>query len=199
MKKVLFVCTGNRMRSWTAHKMLEAQGGYEVRSAGTEAAEIADYLWRTKAHRDGFGGVQLTKDLADWADTIYVFEGKHLSYIQKEYGLDYTAKVINIDIPDAYDVFDPILVGILTNFFRIAFPTAKKAEPVHVQDYRLTKNRTRTTTYASGHTETDVICGKCMAIIVGEFCIHCDRAKSKKAANLQKLLDKKAAESQEEA
>lgn len=103
--KVLFVCTGNRSRSVTAHALLEQRGGHEVRSAGTHAESIAG------------GGTQLTAELIDWADRIYVFESMHVRFIRYQFGttlgMKAKRKTFDLDIPDQYPAFDPELIEIL--------------------------------------------------------------------------------------
>ena len=59
--KLLFVCTINRMRSATAHKIFEEDNRFEVKSAGT----------------DRLASTVLSSDLLDWADAIIVMEKIH--------------------------------------------------------------------------------------------------------------------------
>ena len=55
-KKILFVCTINRMKSATAHEIFKNDSRFEVNSAGTDsgAARV------------------LTQKLLDWADSVIV-------------------------------------------------------------------------------------------------------------------------------
>lgn len=66
--KLLFVCTVNRMRSATAHKIYETDNRFEVKSAGT----------------DKTANTVLTRELLEWADTIIVMEKTHGYFIQKK-------------------------------------------------------------------------------------------------------------------
>lgn len=43
-------------------------------------------------------------------------------------------------------------------------------------------------------TETDHVCTVCGAIVPGETCLHCQRAKEKRAASLRRFLASKAKE-----
>lgn len=83
--KVLFVCTGNVDRSKTAEEMFKDVKGYEVKSAGTSIAAT----------------VQVTKELIDWADHIFVMEDKHERALLK---LDKNVweKIYCLDIPDKF-------------------------------------------------------------------------------------------------
>ena len=65
--KLLFVCTVNRMRSATAHKIYENDGRFEVKSAGT----------------DNTANVFLSAEILNWADSIVVMEKQHRNYIRK--------------------------------------------------------------------------------------------------------------------
>lgn len=56
--KVLFVCTVNRMRSPTAHKIYESDTRFEVKSAGT----------------DKTANTVLTEQILNWADSIVVWK-----------------------------------------------------------------------------------------------------------------------------
>lgn len=98
MKKVLFVCTQNRLRSPTAEKVFENQDGIIVKSAGLDP--------HAKTH--------LTLDLIDWADIIFTMEKSHQNEITKKYGLRLKRKkLICLDIPDEYDYMQKELIEIL--------------------------------------------------------------------------------------
>ena len=62
--RLLFVCTVNRMRSATAHKIYENDSRFEVKSAGTD--KTAKTL--------------LSNEILNWADSIVVMEKYHRSY-----------------------------------------------------------------------------------------------------------------------
>lgn len=125
--KVLFCCTGNRMRSITAAHLLKKRGGHEVRSAGTHAAEI----WG--------GGTQLTQDHLEWADRIVVFEHMHVEYIRSRFGPTLGRKarceLVNLNVPDMFPAFDPKLIEILNahldRLFRATGSRSNTADPFH--------------------------------------------------------------------
>lgn len=67
--KLLFVCTVNRMRSATAHKIYENDNRFEVKSAGT----------------DKTANTVLSKEILNWADSIVVMEIHHKKLHQKAF------------------------------------------------------------------------------------------------------------------
>ncbi len=77
--RILFVCTINRMRSATAHKIFETDNRFEVKSAGT----------------DDTATVKLTKVLLDWADAIDVMEKYHRNKIRKGFPESYKKKQLS--------------------------------------------------------------------------------------------------------
>ncbi len=96
--KLLFVCTVNRMRSATAHKIYEADERFEVRSAGT----------------DSTANVVLTEDLLQWADGILVMEKHHRNHIRRHFPDIYNTKsIVCLYIPDDYDYMQEELIEIL--------------------------------------------------------------------------------------
>ncbi|MDH5363017.1 MAG: protein tyrosine phosphatase [Aigarchaeota archaeon] len=89
MKKVLFVCSGNRDRSPTAEEMFRGRSDLEVRSAGTSLLSVL----RTR----------LSRDLVNWADVIFVMEDRHADHIAHRLGMpDALEKVIVLRVPDRY-------------------------------------------------------------------------------------------------
>ena len=55
------------------------------------------------------------------------------------------------------------------------------------------KTRTRTFHYNwCNRTETDEVCLTCQAIVVGTACGYCAQQLERRAANLQKVIDRKA-------
>lgn len=102
--KVLFVCTGNVDRSRTAEEMFKNVEGLEVRSAGTSYAAT----------------IQVTKEMLDWADRIFVMENRHeraLLKIDKETW----RKVEVLDVPDKYYFNQPELRALLWEKLRQYF------------------------------------------------------------------------------
>ncbi|MDB5432823.1 MAG: Protein-tyrosine phosphatase, low molecular weight [Caulobacter sp.] len=99
MKRVLFLCSQNRLRSPTAEQVFAAWPGIEVSSAGLNAdAENP-----------------LTPELAAWAELIFVMEKAHRNRLSKRFKRHVTARVVCLDIPDDYEFMDPMLVRILKN------------------------------------------------------------------------------------
>jgi predicted protein tyrosine phosphatase len=97
VKRVLFVCTVNRMRSPTAEALFRAREGLEVRSAGT----------------DSLARRPVTDDLVAWADVIVVMESGHRRELVRRYGDGIEKRVVCLDIPDRYPFMDPELVELL--------------------------------------------------------------------------------------
>nr|WIE92267.1 low molecular weight protein tyrosine phosphatase family protein [Mesorhizobium sp. WSM4875] len=98
MKKVLFVCSQNRLRSPTAEQVFSRRRDLEVESAGTN--HDADN--------------PLTQELVAWADIIFVMEKAHRAKLQKKFRSSLkAARVIFLDIPDNYAFMDPELVRLL--------------------------------------------------------------------------------------
>ncbi|RWE47904.1 low molecular weight protein tyrosine phosphatase family protein [Mesorhizobium sp.] len=98
MKKILFVCSQNRLRSPTAEQVYSTRRDIEVASAGTNYD--AD--------------TPLTYELVAWADVIFVMEKTHRTKLQKKFKDSLkAAKVICLDIPDDYEFMDPELIALL--------------------------------------------------------------------------------------
>jgi predicted protein tyrosine phosphatase len=98
MKRVLFVCSQNRLRSPTAEQVFSAYEGIECMSAGT--------------NRDANN--PLTAELVEWADIIFVMEKTHRNKLAARFGpLLMNKRVVCLDIPDEYEFMNPELVRIL--------------------------------------------------------------------------------------
>ncbi|WP_109809114.1 low molecular weight protein tyrosine phosphatase family protein [Sphingosinithalassobacter portus] len=97
MKRVLFVCSQNRLRSPTAEQHFAARPDIEVDSAGTNH-DVEN---------------PLTDELVAWADLIFAMERQHRSKIQKRFRRALRARIIVLDIPDEYDFMDPGLIRLL--------------------------------------------------------------------------------------
>ncbi|WP_075616915.1 low molecular weight protein tyrosine phosphatase family protein [Allorhizobium taibaishanense] len=98
MKRVLFVCSQNRLRSPTAEQIFSSRKDIEVSSAGT------DHDARNSLDTEKVG----------WADIIFVMEKTHRNKILRKYR-NYLIgkKLICLDIPDEYEFMEPALVRIL--------------------------------------------------------------------------------------
>jgi predicted protein tyrosine phosphatase len=98
MKKLLFVCSQNRLRSPTAEQIFSNRHDIEVDSAGMN--NDADN--------------PLTAELVEWADIIFVMEKTHRNKLQQRFRPQLKkARVICLDIPDEYEFMDPMLVRLL--------------------------------------------------------------------------------------
>jgi predicted protein tyrosine phosphatase len=96
-RRLLFVCSRNRLRSPTAAEVL-AGPGIETDSAGLSPdAEVP-----------------LTPEHLDWADLILVMEKVHLSRLNRSFGRHLKGKkVVVLGIPDDFDFMEPALVALL--------------------------------------------------------------------------------------
>jgi predicted protein tyrosine phosphatase len=98
MKKVLFICSQNRLRSPTAEQVFSTWKGLEVSSAGT--------------NNDAENPV--TSELLEWADIIIVMERMHRNKLQKKFRSSLNGKrLVCLEIPDDYDYMDPDLIRLL--------------------------------------------------------------------------------------
>ena len=98
MKKLLFVCSENRLRSPTAEAVFTGYEGVEAIGAGTN----------TDCETPVSG------DLLEWADVILVMETTHKNKITKKYKeLIKSKKIIVLDIPDHFAYMQPELVQLL--------------------------------------------------------------------------------------
>ena len=98
MKRVLFVCSQNRLRSPTAEQIFANRAGFEVASAGTDPA----------------AATQVSPELLEWADVIFVMERAHRNRLMKRFRPHLKAKrLICLDSPDEFEYMDPALVRIL--------------------------------------------------------------------------------------
>jgi predicted protein tyrosine phosphatase len=98
MKRVLFVCSQNRLRSPTAEQVFSKRRDIEVDSAGTN--NDADN--------------PLTAELVEWADIIFVMEKTHRNKLQQRFRPQLKkARVICLDIPDEFEFMEPMLVRLL--------------------------------------------------------------------------------------
>ncbi|OOG49840.1 phosphotyrosine protein phosphatase [Rhodanobacter sp. C01] len=97
-RRVLFLCSRNRLRSPTAEQVFRAWPGLEVDSAGlAEDAEVV-----------------LTAEQLDWAELIMVMEASHRRRLHARHRTRLKGKrVICLDIPDIYAFMQPELVELL--------------------------------------------------------------------------------------
>lgn len=97
-RRVLFICSRNRLRSPTAEAVFRTWPGVAVESAGLSPdAENA-----------------VTPELLAWADDIFVMEAIHRSRLASRFRRYLDGKrIICLGIPDDFDYMDPQLVRIL--------------------------------------------------------------------------------------
>ena len=97
-RRVLFLCSQNKLRSPTAERVFRGTPGLEVRSAGLDADAV----------------VPLTRELLEWADLVLVMEKRHRNLIQKRFkDLYRTRRIVCLHIPDEFEFMDEGLVRLL--------------------------------------------------------------------------------------
>ena len=112
MKKILFVCSQNRLRSPTAEQVFSGRSDLDVASAGTN--NDADN--------------PLSGELVEWAELIVVMEKQHRAKVQKRFRASLQGKrIICLDIPDNYAFMDPALVKLLETRLARYLPLAPRA------------------------------------------------------------------------
>jgi predicted protein tyrosine phosphatase len=98
MKRVLFVCSQNKLRSPTAEQIFSTWEGIEVSSAGLNNDAVEP----------------LTGEMVAQADIIFVMEKAHRNKLGHRFRAQLkSARVICLDIPDDYDFMDPELIRLL--------------------------------------------------------------------------------------
>ncbi len=98
VKRVLFICSQNRLRSPTAEQVFSSWEGIEVASAGLNSD--AD--------------TPVTPESLEWADVIFVMEKSHRNKLSKKFRAHLDGKrIICLNIPDEFQFMDPGLVKLL--------------------------------------------------------------------------------------
>lgn len=98
IRRVLFLCSRNRLRSPTAEQVFVTWPGIATDSAGL--ADDAD--------------TPLSPEQLDWADLIVVMEPIHRRRLQARHRARLRGKrVVVLGIPDDYDFMHPALVELL--------------------------------------------------------------------------------------
>ncbi len=69
MKRALFICSQNRLRSPTAEQVFSGRPGFEVASAGL----------------NNDANVPVSPELLQWADIIFVMERAHRNKLSKKF------------------------------------------------------------------------------------------------------------------
>lgn len=95
---MLFVCGRNRLRSPTAENIFQGRGGLETSSAGLNPD--AD--------------VQVSPELLEWADLIFVMENAQRAKLSKKFSPHLkNKKIVCLGIADRYEYMDPELIRLL--------------------------------------------------------------------------------------
>ncbi len=100
MKKILFICSQNKLRSPTAETVFSNNPKWEVHSAGLN------------------NNAEVPLGLEDvlWADYIFVMEKRHITKLKRAFRSELkNQKIICLNIPDNYAYMDEELVKILKN------------------------------------------------------------------------------------
>jgi predicted protein tyrosine phosphatase len=98
LRRLLFVCSQNRLRSPTAEAICQGIGGIEAISAGT----------------NNDAEQPLTGDLIDWADVVIAMERAHRNRINSKFRAQMKGKqLVVLGIPDEYEYMQPELVNLL--------------------------------------------------------------------------------------
>jgi predicted protein tyrosine phosphatase len=93
-KKILFVCTQNRVRSFMAEQLFQGRNGCQTKSAGI-----------AKAAR-----VKLTEELVRWADLVVFMEQNHQDHVAEAFPKALAGKpTACLQISDLYYYGDPDL------------------------------------------------------------------------------------------
>jgi predicted protein tyrosine phosphatase len=98
VKRLLFICSQNKLRSPTAEVVFSQYEGIEAISAGT----------------NNDAETPVSADLIDWAYLIFVMEKSHRNRIAQKFKPWLRNKrLIVLGIPDDFDLMDPTLVRLL--------------------------------------------------------------------------------------
>tara|TARA_B100001063_G_scaffold20462_1_gene15752 strand:+ start:116 stop:439 length:324 start_codon:yes stop_codon:yes gene_type:complete len=98
MKKLLFLCSKNKLRSPTAEAIFSSVEGWEVYSAGISNDAVT----------------HVSVEDIEWADIIFVMEKSHKKKLSNKFGrVIKDQKIISLDIPDDYEYMDEKLIEIL--------------------------------------------------------------------------------------
>ncbi len=98
VRKILFVCRQNRVRSATAERLFCKRPDLDVRSAGTS----------------GDAMVRVTARMLDWADVVVIMDDSQRAALTAMFPLHPAiARLICLEIPDDFTFLQPELVTLL--------------------------------------------------------------------------------------
>jgi predicted protein tyrosine phosphatase len=98
MKRLLFICGANKLRSPTAEHIFSTWPDVETDSAGLNS--ISEQ--------------QISSEQIEWADIIFVMEKSQRSKVSTRFREYLKGKrIVCLDIPDSYAFMDPELVRLL--------------------------------------------------------------------------------------
>lgn len=98
MKRALFICTQNKLRSPTAEQIFSNFPGVETDSTGL----------------GNDANVPLSVEQLEWATIIFVMERAHRSRLSTRFKKHLNGKkIICLDIPDEYEYMQPELAALL--------------------------------------------------------------------------------------
>jgi len=97
-KRILFLCSQNKLRSPTAEAVFANHPKVEVDSAGL----------------NNDAEVPLSEEQVEWADLILLMEKEHRNRLNRKFGKALGGKrVVVLNIPDDYEYMDPALIQLL--------------------------------------------------------------------------------------
>src|SRR5215831_17882344 len=97
-RRILFVCSQNKLRSRTAETVYSGHPGIEVDSAGLNHDAV----------------VPLSPEQVEWADLILVMEKRHRDKLSKKFQKYLSGKrIVVLGIPDEYEYMEPELVELI--------------------------------------------------------------------------------------
>ena len=95
LKNILFICSRNKWRSYTAETIYKNTSGISVKSAGTEDS----------------ARIRINSKMIEWADLIFAMEKHHKEKLLHKFPFEMNAKnIIILDIPDTYKYMDKELI-----------------------------------------------------------------------------------------
>jgi predicted protein tyrosine phosphatase len=98
MKRILFLCSQNKLRSPTAEAVFAGHPAVDVDSAGL----------------NNDAEVPLSEEQIEWADLILVSEKEHRNRLNRKFRKALGGKrVVVLNIPDDYNYMDPVLIQLL--------------------------------------------------------------------------------------